>query len=124
MKYCSSCVHFFKELMSNEKRVIVDVYSSMFLCDFINFFVIALGSNSGSDDSQGLATYVERNQVPIGYLVLLLLQFVCIIVDRALYLRRCLIGKFVYHVLSVIGIHVYLFVVLPHFSRRYAHNLN
>lgn len=49
---------------------------------------------------------------------MLLLQFVFIIVDRALYLRKNLIGKIVFQYISVIGIHIWLFFLVPALSER------
>lgn len=50
---------------------------------------------------------------------MLLLQFVFIIVDRALYLRKNLVGKIIFQFITVIGMHVWLFFLVPVFSERY-----
>lgn len=49
---------------------------------------------------------------------MLLLQFVFIIVDRALYLRKNLGGKIIFQFVSVIGMHMWLFFLVPVFSER------
>lgn len=49
---------------------------------------------------------------------MLLLQFVFIIVDRALYLRKNLVGKIIFQFITVIGMHVWLFFLVPVFSEK------
>ena len=52
---------------------------------------------------------------------MLLAQFVLIIIDRALYLRKQVIGKFFFHIFLVVLVHVWIFFVLPHITGRSAH---
>lgn len=61
---------------------------------------------------------MEENKIPITFLITLLLQFIFIIVDRALYLRKNLLGKIVFQYISVIGMHIWLFILVPKFSER------
>lgn len=42
-KYCSSFTKFFKKLLLQVNRVTGDLYVYIFLCDFINFFVLLFG---------------------------------------------------------------------------------
>lgn len=49
---------------------------------------------------------------------MLLVQFLLIITDRALYLRKALIYKIVFHFISVIGIHIWMFFVIPTITER------
>lgn len=49
---------------------------------------------------------------------MLLVQFVLIITDRSLYLRKALIYKIVFHFISVIGIHIWMFFVIPSITER------
>jgi len=51
---------------------------------------------------------------------MLLAQFVLIIVDRALYLRKQVIGKFFFHIFLVLLVHIWIFFVLPHITSRSA----
>lgn len=46
----------------------------------------------------------------------LLVQFVLLIVDRALYLRRNMTGKIIFHVISVIALHYWQFQYLDHLT--------
>jgi len=49
---------------------------------------------------------------------MLLTQFVLIIIDRALYLRKQVIGKFFFHIFLVLLVHIWIFFVLPDITGR------
>lgn len=142
-KYCSPFTTFFKRLLKLANRVSADVYVYIFLCDFINFFVLLFGFTSfgvslflllfevlnfnikfsyffyqATQGDGGVQSYLEENKIPITFLITLLLQFVFIIVDRALYLRKNLLGKIIFQYISVIGMHIWLFILVPKFSER------
>lgn len=119
-KYCSPFTTFFQRLLKLTNRVSADVYVYIFLCDFINFFVLLFGFTSfgGSQGDGGVQSYLEENKIPVTFLITLLLQFIFIIVDRALYLRKNLLGKIVFQYISVIGMHIWLFILVPKFSER------
>ena len=58
-------------------------------------------------------------KVPVAFLLILLIQFILIIIDRALYLRRNVRGKLFFQLFQVIGVHVWLFFVLPGITHMY-----
>lgn len=49
---------------------------------------------------------------------MLLMQFGTMIVDRALYLKKSLLGKCVFQVVLVFGIHFWMFFILPGVTER------
>ena len=50
---------------------------------------------------------------------MLLIQFSTMVVDRALYLRKTVLGKLVFQVVLVLAIHVWMFFVLPAVTERW-----
>lgn len=66
----------------------------------------------------GVTSYLEENKVPITFLIMLLLQFVLIIIDRALYLRKYMLGKVIFQFVLIIVIHVWMFFILPGVTER------
>lgn len=61
---------------------------------------------------------LSEDQVPEAFLVMLLIQFGTMIVDRALYLKKSLLGKCVFQVVLVFGIHFWMFFILPGVTER------
>ncbi|XP_035907430.1 piezo-type mechanosensitive ion channel component isoform X4 [Anopheles stephensi] len=120
VRYSAALSAFFKQLLDRTSRKTTDVYGYMFLCDFINFFVILFGFSSfGTQDGDGgVLSYFEENRVPVTFLVMLLIQFFLIVVDRALYLRKHITGKIVFQFILIIGLHVWMFFVLPATTER------
>ncbi|XP_034101592.1 piezo-type mechanosensitive ion channel component isoform X7 [Drosophila albomicans] len=120
-KYTSSLHKFFFSLV-HKSRLATDVYALMFLCDFINFFVLLFGftafGTQQTESDGGVQTYLAENKVPIPFLIMLLVQFLLIVIDRALYLRKALVNKIIFHFFSVIGIHIWMFFVVPAVTER------
>lgn len=132
--------HFFNSVLHPPYRITRDVYSMMFLCDFINFFILVFGfyafgvsfgqnfghksrvtvffSQSGYSGSEDVASFLEENKIPIPFLVTLLMQFALIIIDRAIYLRKYIKGKLVFQILLALGMHMWLFFALPAMTER------
>lgn len=70
-------------------------------------------SNSPLSEEHTTIQYISDNKVPSSLLFLLASQFVMIIIDRVLYLLKNLRGKVIFHVLTVIYIHGWIFVYFP-----------
>ncbi|XP_017768658.1 PREDICTED: piezo-type mechanosensitive ion channel component isoform X3 [Nicrophorus vespilloides] len=119
-KYVDSMKHFFQQLFDPGSRVATDVYSYMFLCDFFNFFVILIGYSSfGTQQGDGgVSSYIEDNRVPVLFLLMLILQFLIIIVDRAIFLRKNIFAKIVFQFLQILILHIWLFVIFPVITER------
>nr|XP_027235596.1 piezo-type mechanosensitive ion channel component-like [Penaeus vannamei] len=92
----------------------------MFFCDFFNFFVLIFGFSAfGTQQGDGgVSAYLEDNRVPVPFLVMLILQFGLIIVDRALFLRKFILGKLIFQVALTFGIHIWMFFILPAVTER------
>ncbi|XP_039639627.1 piezo-type mechanosensitive ion channel component 1 isoform X3 [Perca fluviatilis] len=111
---------FFRGILHAEYRTATDVYAFMFLTDVIDFIIIvfgfwAFGKHSAAAD---IASTLSEDQVPEAFLVMLLIQFSTMIIDRALYLRKAVLGKLIFQVILVFGIHLWMFFILPAVTER------
>ncbi|KAM4614365.1 piezo-type mechanosensitive ion channel component 1 [Discoglossus pictus] len=126
--FCVRVVHgvyhpvksFFHYILHTKYRAATDVYALMFLADVVDFVIIvfgfwAFGKHSAAAD---IASSLSDDQVPEAFLVMLLIQFSTMVIDRALYLRKTVLGKLIFQVILVIGIHVWMFFILPAVTER------
>lgn len=65
-----------------------------------------------------ITSSLSEDQVPEAFLVMVLIQFGTMVVDRALYLRKTVMGKVVFQVILVFGIHFWMFFILPGVTDR------
>ncbi|XP_043064481.1 piezo-type mechanosensitive ion channel component, partial [Drosophila ficusphila] len=103
--------------LRHKARLSTDVYTLLFLCDFINFFVLLFGFPKFyryKYSSSVLETYIQGNRVPSSFLLMLIVQFITIVTERAIYLRKALIYKIVFHFITVAGIHIWMFFLVPY----------
>lgn len=49
---------------------------------------------------------------------MLLIQFSTMVIDRALYLRKTVLGKLAFQVVLVLAIHLWMFFILPAVTER------
>uniref|UniRef100_H3AQB6 Piezo type mechanosensitive ion channel component 1 (Er blood group) n=1 Tax=Latimeria chalumnae TaxID=7897 RepID=H3AQB6_LATCH len=111
---------FFHDILHTEYRAATDVYSLMFLADVVDFIIIifgfwAFGKHSAAAD---IASSLSDDQVPEAFLVMLLIQFSTMVIDRALYLRKTVLGKLIFQIILVFGIHFWMFFILPAVTER------
>lgn len=66
----------------------------------------------------GVYTYIQDNTVPVLFLLMLILQFALIIIDRAIFLRKFILGKIVFQFLQIVLLHIWLFIVFPLMTER------
>lgn len=66
-----------------------------------------------------ITSSLSENQVPEAFLFMLLFQFTAMVIDRALYLRKTVLGKLIFQVALVFGIHFWMFFILPAVTERY-----
>nr|QHX41550.1 piezo-type mechanosensitive ion channel component 1-like isoform X4 [Octopus vulgaris] len=113
--------NFYRQMTNSAYNAVVDVYAPMFVCDFLAFLIVVFGYWAFGPVQSGegsVTTYLEENRVPIPFLVMLVVQFMFIIIDRALFLRKCVHGKFIFQVALVIIVHIWLFFILPAITNR------
>uniref|UniRef100_A0A0N4Z9J9 Piezo-type mechanosensitive ion channel component n=1 Tax=Parastrongyloides trichosuri TaxID=131310 RepID=A0A0N4Z9J9_PARTI len=105
---------FYQNLFNPKFRCINDLYTSMFACDFIAFFIVVFGYKYFGDGGSGdIISDISSNRVPLTFVLMMLSITVMIVIDRALYLRKAIYCKFVYQIISILFIHIWLFFVLP-----------
>ncbi|CAM9493507.1 unnamed protein product [Rangifer tarandus platyrhynchus] len=115
---------FFSNLRQPPASPVRDVYTLAFLVEVLNLVIVlfgywAFGKHSASD----LAESLSEETVPGAFLVMVLVQFGMMLVDRALYLRKAVLGKCAFQILLVLGTHLWLFFILPGITMR-RFNLN
>ncbi|GCB64354.1 hypothetical protein scyTo_0013328, partial [Scyliorhinus torazame] len=111
---------FFYNIIHPEYNAVCDVYALMFLIDVINFIITifgywAFGKHTAMAD---ITESISEDQVPHVFLVMVLVQFATMVIDRALYLRKTVMGKIVFQVVMVLGIHFWMFFILPGVTER------
>ncbi|XP_032458763.1 piezo-type mechanosensitive ion channel component 2 isoform X1 [Phocoena sinus] len=117
---------FFYDLIHPDYSAVTDVYVLMFLADTVDFVIIvfgfwAFGKHSAAAD---ITSSLSEDQVPGPFLVMVLIQFGTMVVDRALYLRKTVLGKVIFQVILVFGIHFWMFFILPGVTeRKFSQNL-
>ncbi|XP_069724466.1 piezo-type mechanosensitive ion channel component 1 [Phaenicophaeus curvirostris] len=111
---------FFQDILHTPHRAATDVYAFMFLADVVDFIIIifgfwAFGKHSAAAD---ITSSLSDDQVPEAFLVMLLIQFTTMVIDRALYLRKTVLGKLIFQVILVFSIHLWMFFILPAVTER------
>ncbi|XP_010842296.1 PREDICTED: piezo-type mechanosensitive ion channel component 1 [Bison bison bison] len=111
---------FFQDILHTKYRAATDVYALMFLADVIDFIIIifgfwAFGKHSAATD---ITSSLSDDQVPEAFLVMLLIQFSTMVIDRALYLRKTVLGKLAFQVVLVLAVHLWMFFILPAVTER------
>uniref|UniRef100_A0A8C5G1A0 Piezo non-specific cation channel R-Ras-binding domain-containing protein n=1 Tax=Gouania willdenowi TaxID=441366 RepID=A0A8C5G1A0_GOUWI len=118
---------FFYNLIHPEYSAVTDVYVLMFLADTVDFIII-MSLDSGplvyKHSAADITSSLSEDQVPGPFLVMVLIQFGTMVVDRALYLRKSVMGKVIFQVFLVFGIHFWMFFILPGVTdKRFSENL-
>ncbi|XP_053522537.1 piezo-type mechanosensitive ion channel component 1 isoform X1 [Artibeus jamaicensis] len=117
---CRPPRRFFHDILHSKYRAATDVYALMFLADVVDFIIIifgfwAFGKHSAATD---ITSSLSDDQVPEAFLVMLLVQFSTMVIDRALYLRKTVLGKLAFQVVLVLAIHLWMFFILPAVTER------
>nr|XP_026690889.1 piezo-type mechanosensitive ion channel component 1-like isoform X4 [Ciona intestinalis] len=121
LHYCQQPYFLYTSVLNQQFLSITDVYVWIFLCDVINFIIIVFGYwafGAYSSQQTNVVSDLQSNQVPTGFLVMLLIQFSMMIIDRVIYLRKSLRGKLIFQIFLVAGVHIWLFFILPAINNR------
>ncbi|XP_018346601.1 PREDICTED: piezo-type mechanosensitive ion channel component isoform X2 [Trachymyrmex septentrionalis] len=119
-KHVKPIKNFFKKIIDPAGKEKTNVYAYMFLCDFFNFLLLIFGFSAfGTQQGDGgVAAYLQENRVPMPFLLMLLLQFALIVIDRALFLKKSIVGKLIFQYCLVLGVHLWMFFILPSVTER------
>lgn len=112
---------FIHQLFHPKFRYIRDLYPIMFGIDVICFLIMTFGYSSfGEGGSGNVLDDVKASRIPVTLVVMLVGMTLAIIVDRALYLRKSVVGKLIYQIFMITFLHIWVFLVLPNMTRRAA----
>lgn len=75
-----------------------------------------LTTQLGQGNVEQVATYIQQSTIPLPFLIVLLLQFLFMLIDRVIYLHKSLPMKFIFNVFLIIAWHGYLFFILPYYT--------
>jgi hypothetical protein len=82
-------------------------------------FIVAINYSSFGEGGTGnVVNDIQNNRVPIMLVVILLIQSLMIVTDRGLYLRKAVIAKLIYHLVTLILVHAWIFFILPAFTKK------
>ena len=99
-------------------RYIRDLYPIMFFMDVFCFFIVVFGFSSFGDGGSGdVLSDLSINRVPIMFVVMLIVISLMIVVDRGLYLRKAVLAKLIYQLITVVFLHAWIFFVLPDITK-------
>lgn len=98
-----------RQKQSNEKLVFIMIN--------VGGFVQKESARTAAKGTSSAITSIQDNKVPYSFLIMFLVQFILMIIDRALYLRKNRQGKFIFQVLLVLFVHVWVFFVLPYITK-------
>lgn len=112
---------FVHQLFHPKFRYIRDLYPIMFGIDVICFLIMTFGYSAfGEGGSGNVLDDVKASRIPVTLVVMLVGMTLAIIVDRALYLRKSVVGKLIYQIFMIAFLHIWIFLVLPNMTRRAA----
>ncbi|XP_026520873.1 piezo-type mechanosensitive ion channel component 2-like [Notechis scutatus] len=110
---------FFYDIIYLKSSPVCDIYGYIFIADVINFIITIFGYGAfGKHSEDDFAESLLEDEVPVPWLVILLIQFGTMIIDRALYLRKNTFGKCVFQMILVFGVHIWMCFILPQVTQR------
>ena len=104
---------FFENIIMDESRLGTNLYTPIFLVEFFCFIYLVLFAPSFTGSHGDLMSYIKNSSIPTSYIVLLIVQFAFIILDRITYLLRSVFMKLVLQYLSVVVFNCLMLWLFP-----------
>ena len=85
------------------------LWSKLFLIKAKKIFyfkILKLKEGAHFASQSTVVSSIQDNKVPYSFLILFLIQFILMVIDRALYLRKNRRGKFIFQLFYVLTIHI------------------
>jgi piezo-type mechanosensitive ion channel component 1/2 len=83
----------------------------------MDFFSLKESASVSTSSNSNVVSSIQDNKVPYTFLIMFLVQFFLMIVDRAFYLRKNVRGKFIFQLLQVVFVHIWMFFALPFITK-------
>ena len=105
---------FYWHLVHDHTRLGKDYYTAMFVTEFLCFVYLLFFAATFTGSSGQLVEYVQQSYLPTSYVMVLLVQFVVILVDRIIYLCRSVFWKLVMQYGTLVVYNVFILWVFPY----------
>ena len=105
---------FYWHLIHDHTRLGKDYYTAMFVTEFLCFIYLLFFAATFTGSSGQLVEYVQQSYLPTSYVMVLLVQFVVILVDRIIYLCRSVFWKLVMQYGTLVVYNVFILWVFPY----------
>ncbi|KAL3083769.1 hypothetical protein niasHT_036762 [Heterodera trifolii] len=110
---------FVQKLIFPKFRYIRDLYPLMFFLDVLCMLIVVFGYSSFGEGGTGdVVSDIQSNRIPIMMVAIILIQSLLIVIDRGLYLRKAVVAKLIYHLITLVLVHVWIFFILPSYTRK------
>ncbi|GAB0490096.1 hypothetical protein MMPV_001328 [Pyropia vietnamensis] len=106
-------MHYQRLLRSHTHKAVGDFYLAIFATDFMAFVFLIFGFSfmfSESDQFERVTTWWTTNFVETRQLVVVIVAFFTLVLDRVIYLRRSMKAKLAVQYVSVLVYHYFLFL--------------
>ncbi|CAD5227623.1 unnamed protein product [Bursaphelenchus xylophilus] len=114
----SAIGRFFDALLYPRIRYIRDFYPYIFFLDIFCILILTFQYQSFGELSQEQLSLLDSSRVPLMFVVMLFASFTMIIIERALYLRKAVFWKLIYHVFLIAFLHIWVMILLPIITRK------
>ncbi|MEN2495763.1 MAG: hypothetical protein MHMPM18_000354 [Marteilia pararefringens] len=106
---------FAKNLVSPRLNSTSDLYGPMMLLIFLAIFIVLIFFKDFSPISTDgdIIKYFSRNYIPIAFLYLIIIHFVVVLFDRAIFLKKWMKLKIIFYLIVLFGSSIYVFAILP-----------